>query len=125
MLRANTLGLCGFQELQKRYGSKFKSPTASSFVDSRYVLGAGALIGGRFRLIKYIQSGTFKHGWKALDIQRPPNARGEFPVVFCSTLKTREDTIGAATIASLAVQVGSRYMVAAVIARLHRSKWLQ
>jgi hypothetical protein len=30
--------------------------------------------------------------------------------VFCSTLKTREDTIGAATIASLAVQVGSRYM---------------
>ena len=113
------------QELQAIGKRSFYSPTCSSFVDSRYVLGAGALIGGRFRLIKYIQSGTFKHGWKALDIQRPPNARGEFPVVFCSTLKTREDTIGAATIASLAVQVGSRYMVAAVIARLHRSKWLQ
>ena len=80
------------------------------------------MIGGRYRLIKYVQSGSFKHGWKALDIQRPPNARGEFPVVFCSTLKTREDTIGAATIASLAVQVGSRYMDCGGVAR---SEWLQ
>ena len=62
------------------------------------------MIGGRFRLIKYIQSGTFKHGWKALDIQR--RVGGEFPVVFLATLKTKEDTVGGKTISSLALQVG-------------------
>jgi hypothetical protein len=71
------------------------------------------LIGGRFRLIKYIQSGTFKHGWKALDIQR--RVGGEFPVVFLATLKTKEDTVGGKTISSLALQVG---FTPSVLARL-------
>ncbi len=101
------------QELQAIGKRSFYSPTCSNFVDSRYVLGAGALIGGRFRLIKYIQSGTFKHGWKALDIQR--RVGGEFPVVFLATLKTKEDTVGGKTISSLALQVG---FTPSVLARL-------
>ncbi len=91
------------QELEAIGRKSFYGPSCSGFVDSRYVLGAGALIGGRYRIIKYIQSGQFKHGWKALDIQR--RVGGEFPVVFLATLKTKEDTIGGTTLAQKALQV--------------------
>ena len=69
------------------------------------------MIGGRYRLIKYVQSGSFKHGWKALDIQR--RVGGEFPAVFLATLKPKEDTIGGKTIAKTALQVNF------TLARLH------
>ena len=111
------------QELHAIGKRSFYSPTCSSFVDSRYVLGAGALIGGRFRLIKYIQSGTFKHGWKALDIQR--RVGGEFPVVFLATLKTKEDTVGGKTISNLAVQVSPNARTFARCGTLRPTEWLR
>jgi hypothetical protein len=47
----------GLQELESKYGASYRI-SGRNYVESRYVLEAGAMVGTRYRIVKYIASGS-------------------------------------------------------------------
>ncbi|KAK3268567.1 hypothetical protein CYMTET_22932 [Cymbomonas tetramitiformis] len=100
-------------------------PQEKTHLQSKYLIGTGAIVANRYSIVAPIESGSFKDGWLALDLQRVDPTNYLPAQVYLGTLKCLQDEMQSCSPAQLARMKAGAAQEMYITRRLHEISQLQ